>query len=166
MEARMADAKTLVVYFSRSGVTQRAAETLGATLHADLERIVDRTNRAGPLGFLRSVVEALRRRTAPIEPATRDPASYTLVVVATPVWAWSVSSPVRAYLTNVRARLPEVAFLCTMGARGEARAFAEMTRIAGKAPRAVCALNARQAGSQEGARLIARFAAELGAPQP
>jgi hypothetical protein len=65
-----------------------------------------------------------------------------LVVIGTPVWAWSVSSPVRAYLSANKQRLPEVAFFCTMGGRGSATAFAQMQEIAGKAPLATCALTA------------------------
>lgn len=155
--------KALVVYFSRSGYTRRLAEAVAAALAADVEPIVDPTNRSGVGGYLRSLLEALRRQAAPIERTGRDPGAYELVAIATPVWAGTVSSPVRAYLMENRARLPDVAFLCTMGGRGEAGAFAEMARLAGKQPRAVCALTDRQIGSQGAAPLVARFVEALGA---
>ncbi len=160
----MADTKLLVAYFSRTGVTRHAAEALAKVLQADVEPIVDRSSRSGIAGYLRCLIEAVRQKGAPIEAARRDAASYDLVIVATPVWASSVSSPVRSYLANNRARLPDIAFLCTMGGRGDRRAFEQMGRIAGKAPRAVCALTARQVAS-DCERLVAGFAGKLEASQ-
>ena len=89
-----------------------------------------------------------QKRGASITPMNTDPASYDLVVVGTPVWAWSVSSPVRSYLAAYRGHLPDIAFFCTMGGRGSERAFEEMQAIAGKASRANYALTAREAASE------------------
>ena len=38
------------------------------------------------------------------------------------------------------SQLPKVAFFCTLGARGSESAFAQMTAIVGKKPRAICAI--------------------------
>jgi hypothetical protein len=85
-------------------------------------------------------------------------------VIGTPVWAWSVSSPVRAYLTANKDRLPAVAFFCTLGGAGSETAFAQMQDIVGKAPRATCAITARDiAAGGEGAQVSA-FARALRIP--
>jgi len=86
---------------------------------------------------------------------------YDLVVIGTPVWAWSVSPPVRSYLAANKGRLPDVAFFCTMGSRGGERAFEEMQAIAGKAPRAGCAVTAREAASEAYRTHIAQFMEQL-----
>jgi len=138
----MGDSRTLIVYYSRSGTTRRVAKSLSALLHCEIERIAEAKERSGVLGYLRSAMEAGRKRPSSIIPPKMDPASYDLVIIGTPVWAWSVSSPVRAYLMAYRARLPDVAFFCTFGARGGESAFAEMETIVGKAPRACCGLSA------------------------
>ena len=91
----------------------------------------------GSWGYVRSVIEARQKRPSVIMPAHGDVSSYDLVVIGTPVWAWSVSSPVRAYLMANNVRLPAVAFFCTPGARGSENAFAQMQSVTGKAPRAV-----------------------------
>ena len=161
----MTGSRTLVVYYSRTGTTRRLAEALAKALGADIEPIVDRTNRSGILGYLRSIAEALQRRHAPAEPAKIDPRSYDLVVVGTPVWAWSASSPVRSYLAANRERLPDVAFFCTMGARGGERAFEEMQAIAAKAPRAGCAVTAREVASEAYGEQMARFLEQLKTPR-
>ena len=106
----MTTSKVLVVYYSRTGATRRLAEALANALQADIEPITDRENRSGIFGYLRSVAESLQKRGASITPMNTHPASYDLVVVGTPVWAWSVSSPVRSYLAAYRGHLPDIAF--------------------------------------------------------
>ena len=118
-------------------------------------------SRTGVLGSLRSGWEAARERPAVIEAPTHDPASYDLVVIGTPVWAWAVSSPVRGYLAATKSQLRDVAFFCTLGGFGAQRAFAQMQGIAGKAPRAMC--YARQIDIESGAyrERVASFAKAL-----
>ena len=162
----MTTSKILIVYYSRTGATRRLAEALARALHADIEPIVDSKDRSGILGYLRSAAEVLQKHGAPIEPMRTDPRSYDLIVIGTPIWAWSVSSPVRSYLAANRGRLPDVAFVCTMGSRGGERAFEEMQAIAGKAHRASCAMTAREVASEVDGRRIAQFVERLKTLQP
>lgn len=156
--------KILVVFYSRTGTTGRIATALAAKLGGTVEEIREVRSRAGLLGYWRSVLEARRKSCPAIPPAKNDPASFDLVVIGTPVWGWSVSSPVRAYLTANKGRLPAVAFFCTLGGAGSQTAFAQMQDIVGKAPRATCAITARDlASGAEGAQL-ARFAETLRIP--
>jgi len=156
--------KNLVMFFSRTGTTRRIATTLATTLGASVEEIVESRSRDGILGYWRSIIEARRKRLPGILPAKNDPSSFDLVVIGTPVWAWSVSSPVRAFLTANKDRLPAVAFFCTLGGAGGETAFAQMQDIVGKPPRATCAITAAEiASGGEGAKL-ANFAGALQMP--
>jgi len=138
----MAAKKALVVFYSRSGTTRHLAKTLSRLMRCEIEEIVETGSRSGVVGYIRSLFEAVHKRSPQIKPLTKDPSSYDLVVIGTPVWAASVSSPVRSYLAAHRGRLPEVAFFCTLGGRGSGRAFAQMEALVGKAPRARCAVRA------------------------
>jgi hypothetical protein len=150
--------KVLVAYYSRTGHTKRLAQAIVTALGADIEEILDPTDRSGPLGFLRSGLEAYAGVLAAVEHPRRDPADYDVVVVATPVWAQSVSPPVRTYLWHERARLPQVAFVATEGAIGDERAFEQMKTLAGRAPVATLAVRDRvvEKGAPRGE--VARFA--------
>ncbi|WP_144021513.1 flavodoxin [Caballeronia sordidicola] len=115
----MSKTRVLVVYYSRSGVTAHAAKALATRLGADLEEIVERSDRSGPLGFVGSIIDVLRERPAKINAVKHDPSSYT----TNSLWllrqfAPIVATPVRTWLTAYRARLPKVAFLCTFGGSG------------------------------------------------
>jgi flavodoxin len=157
----MPQQRTLVVYYSRSGTTRKVAEALAEMLGGDVDEIVEIRGRSGMFGYLRSLVEARRQISSPIGPEKRDPSAYDLVIVGTPVWAWSVSSPVRAYLMATRERLPNAAFFCTLGGAGDARAFAQMQSIASRVPRAVCAIAARDVASGRYRERLAEFARAL-----
>lgn len=137
--------RTLIVYYSRSGVTKNLAAALVTKMECDHEQIVDLTERSGFRGYWRSVAQARQLMPSAIMPPRRDPAAYDLVVIGTPVWGWSVSPPVRAYLLTNRFSLPDVAFFCTMTIGGGAAAFRQMQHLSGKVPRAVMAITKREA---------------------
>jgi len=157
----MSDASILVVYFSRSGTTRRLAKSIAARLNADIEEICGYRNRSGPWGYLRSLMEAVRQRPAEIVPHGRDVTSYELVVIGTPVWAASVSTPVRAYLAENRQYLRQVAFFCSLGGRGSESAFAQMRALAGKVPLAELKVSRRDVRQGDEGQLVGEFVGKL-----
>jgi flavodoxin len=160
-ENAMPTPKILVIFYSRSGTTRRIATALSAMLGSSIEEIVEGRSRDGFFGYFRSVIEARRKQLPNILPAKNDPSSFDLVAIGTPVWAWSVSSPVRAYLTANKDRLPAVAFFCTLGGKGSDTAFAQMQGIIGKSPRATCAITAGEVASGREGPSLASFAEAL-----
>jgi flavodoxin len=114
--------RTLVVYYSSSGNTRKVANVIAADLGADLEEIhpqdpieVDIKGK-GSHNFLnmgRVVMGGMLKRKADLREIEHDPSDYDLVLVGTPVYANTLPTPVRAYLTAQKDRLPDVAFFCT-----------------------------------------------------
>lgn len=149
--------KVLVVCYSRSGTTRAIGSALAERLDADFEAITEPADRSRPLSYLRCLVDAVFARSVHIDSARHDVAQYDIVVIGTPVWAGTVSAPVRAWLTIHRRHLPHVAFFCTQRMRGDAKTFREMTKVAGKQPVAHCAVTARM-DAQEKQRFIEIFA--------
>jgi len=157
----MADSRILVIYYSRTGTTRKIAESLTAALRCDSDEIIEARNRSRMLGYLRSLLEAQRQVPSRIAAASKDPSIYDLVVIGTPVWAWSVSSPVRAYLLANKPRLPAVAFFCTLGGAGGDRAFRQMEELAGKPPVGFLSLTAREVASATYQPRLAAFVEAL-----
>ena len=131
--------KSLVVYFSRTGTTKKVAEAISKKLKADSEEIKTTDSRDGILVYLKSGKEASLKRPADIDKTKKDPSKYDVVVIGTPVWAWSVSSPVRAYLMKNRDKLKkaEFAFFCTQSGSGAERACSQMEDLCRKKPLSV-----------------------------
>jgi menaquinone-dependent protoporphyrinogen IX oxidase len=149
--------KTLVVFYSRTGHTRDIGHRIAAALHADMEELGDRTNRRGIVGYLRSGRDAWFGRRAELLPLTRDPGVYDLIVVGTPIWNASLSTPVRTFLQDQKAKLHDVAFFCTMGRMGSARVFEQMQRESGRLPVAKLALAEYQLHSPDLPTMIRSF---------
>ncbi len=130
----------LVVCYSRSGLTARLGREIAASCGADFELIREARGRAGPLGFLRSVWESVRRQQPAILAAENRPADYALVILGAPVWAGQVASPMRSYILQHCQDFNRVALFCTMGGRGGDSALAEMAALCGKPPMAQVAV--------------------------
>jgi flavodoxin len=127
-------ARILVVYYSRTGTTRLVAEQVANALGADIEEVSDRANRMGRLGYFRSLFEGTFRRRSEIGPPVHELETYDLVLLGSPVWTGSVSSPVRSFIRRHRDRMKAVGFFCTCGGwRGE-QAVEQMARESSKHP--------------------------------
>ena len=91
----------------------------------------------------------------------RNPADYDLVVVATPIWNASLSSPVRAYLARYGGSIRQVAHALTCGGFAIDRVFAQMAEASGRQPVARLAVREREFATPEMTRRIDRFAAQV-----
>jgi flavodoxin len=92
--------KTLVVYYTRTGNSKFAAETIAAELGADLEEVVDLKNRQGRLAYMSCGRDAMSGKETEIAPTKRNPSEYDLIVIAQPVWAWSPTPAIRTYVNK------------------------------------------------------------------
>jgi flavodoxin len=155
--------RILVVHFSRTGRTRVVAEAVARALAADSEQVRDRVDREGVLGFVRSAVEALSGVSCEIRVPVLDPSTYDLVVVGTPIWAASASTPVRTYLWLERDRLRRVAFFVTHGGSGSARALRQLRELAGQPPAATLVLRDADVASGAYRKAVERFARSIAA---
>lgn len=157
----MSDARILVVCYSRSGTTRKMASAIAESLGADLEEICDYSDRRSVGGYVRSLLDAIGKRSVDIVPGGRDVAAYDLVVIGTPVWAGMPCAPVRAWLTANKAHLRHIAVFCSLGGRGSHTTFDEMGRLAGRTPLARCKVTRRDIRQGKDRALIGDFVAAL-----
>jgi len=123
--------KILVVYYSRTGLTKKVALQLAIELGAEAEEIIDKKNRAGVLNYMICGREAMKKILAEIESPKNDPTGYDLVLIGTPVWAGTMASPVRSYLSVQKDKLKRVAFFVTQGGAGANRTIDNMADLIG-----------------------------------
>lgn len=126
--------RILVVFCSHSGHTRQVAAEIARRCGADVEEILDARPSAGACAALRSIWDSLTGAIPPIEPMSKNPADYDLVILGTPVWVWRVASPMRSYVLRHVLRLKRVAFFCTEGGGGDRRVFAELRRLCRQTP--------------------------------
>jgi len=152
--------KTLIVYHSRTGYTRRIARHLADRLGADLDEIRIVQPMHGVLGYAACAIEAMAGLAPALRPMRHKPADYDLVIVGTPVWFWSLSSPVRSWLENFGGRGRRFAFFCTMGGSGASRVFEAMKQLTGREPLATLALTDSEVDAASRAKFDA-FVREL-----
>lgn len=148
---------TLVVYFSRHGHTRRVAQVIAEQCGADTEEIVDGIDRHGVWGYLRSLAEAVLRRPVAIQPSRRSPRDYDIVIIGTPIWAWHLASPVRAYLGRHRGRFRRVAFFCCHRGWGSGPVLHEAALLCARPPTAMISLSHREVAQGGHRSALSRF---------
>jgi flavodoxin len=153
--------RILVAYYSRSGNTRKIARQIAATLNADVEEIIDTDRRQGIRGYLRSGRQAFFRKMTSLQPEIRRPSDYDLVVIGSPIWNISLSSPVRTYIRQHRREIKDAAFFCTCGGSGAARVFEQMAEESGQRPVALLAVREAELDSPQTATAISRFCGAL-----
>ena len=92
--------KILVVYYTRTGNTKYAAETIAAELGADIEEVVDLKKRNGIIGWLSAGRAATGGKETEIAETEKNPAAYDLIVIGQPVWGGSPTPAIRTYLSK------------------------------------------------------------------
>jgi flavodoxin len=138
--------KILIVFYSRTGVTLKACSTLAKALDslgasATCEEIVDHKDRSGLGGYVIAGKDAAMKKSTSIDAPKNNPADYDLLVLAMPVWAFTMPPAIRAYLEQTQGRLPEkIAAICTEGGSGDKKTCANLEKIIGRPLLATLAL--------------------------
>jgi len=161
----MFNKKVLVVFYSRTGTTREVARVLAQNIDCDVEEIVDKTNRNGLIGFIKSGFAALRGLSTQIENTKYDASSYDILIIGTPVWAGHVSCAVRAYLEENARNLKKVAFFSTASGDTDDKVFIDMEKLCAKKPLSVLRINSKQIKSGEYEKEAKKFIGEIIANQ-
>lgn len=132
--------KYLVVYYSRTGTTKKAAQRLYELLgrDADIEQIIDLKDRSGFLGALSSVKDCLTNNITKTEAVKHQPSDYFNVIVMTPIWGGKMADAIRTYLAAYKSDI-KVLYLvtCAGGQNGDSVRKDVFRRFALKAKKLV-----------------------------
>ena len=152
--------RSLVVYYSKTGVTRKAAVAISRMLGSDIEEIVDSKDRSGIIGWLTGGGDSYLKKLTDIKRPKKDPSKYKLVILGTPVWAFTLTPAVRTYIAKRCRRLKKVAFFCTNGG-APGNTFKAMQELCGKKPVAVLGLSVKDMLSGEYFDKIKRFVSKI-----
>jgi flavodoxin len=135
---------TLIIFYSRTGTTKKVAELISESLTCDIEEIFDEKNRSGTIGYAKAGKDAMRKKLTTLKQYSKDPSSYDLTIIGTPIWAFNMSTPIRTYITENKDKFKKVAFFCTEGNKGGEKCFENMTELCEKQPVAMLELTAKE----------------------
>jgi flavodoxin len=153
--------KALVLYYSRTGTTKRLAEELSRKLGCDIKAIVPKDSYRYITGWLRAGKHAMKGFTDELEPVRNDLGSYDVVIVGTPIWAGTISSPVRTFLAKDGHSIKRAAFFITSGGENRDVTFKAMEDAYGNPPLARLGLKTREVKKGECGAKADAFIAEI-----
>lgn len=128
------DKKVLVAYYSRTGITKKVAGIIKENIDCDLDEVIDKVNRRGVFGFIKSAYAAFKGRSTEIENTKHDVSEYDLIIIGTPVWAGRMSCAARRFLEINCKDIKKIAFFATKGGNTEDDTFKDMEMICGIKP--------------------------------
>ena len=141
--------KSLVVFYSRTGTTKKVAETIADILKCDIEEILDTKKRTGVLGYIRSVLDAVRKKLTVIKEVQKVSASYGILIIGTPIWMNTMSTPIRTYITQYKDGFNKVAFFAQAVLGTAHNTIKEMEGLCEKKPIGVLGLKKEEVTKAE-----------------
>jgi flavodoxin len=153
--------KTLVVFYSRDGLTKKIAAELAGLLQAETEELVDLKGRQGLWGWFLAGGDAFRKKLTRITGSAKDPAAYDLVVLGSPIWAGSITPAARTFLSESSHQIKRAAFFCTKGGTSSQKFFLEMEQLSGQKPLAILDIKRGEDLSGAATHKMIRFVDEI-----
>lgn len=107
--------RTLIIYYSFEGHTERVADILAQKLNAERLRITPQKE-ITTHGFMKYVwggKQATMKKAPELMPYTFRADKYETIIIGTPVWAFTMTPPVRSFLQKEKISKKRIALFCT-----------------------------------------------------
>ena len=126
------DSRRLVVFFSRMGYVKKQAFDAANRTGAQVYEIKAAERTEGTAGFWWCGRFAMHRWAMPIEPVEVNLSAYDHVTVCSPVWVFSLASPVREFCRQSAGKIRSADYILVHHTKGKyGSAAAEMDRLLG-----------------------------------
>ena len=126
------DSRRLVVFFSRMGYVKKQAYEAANRTGAQVYEIKAAERTEGTAGFWWCGRFAMHRWAMPIEPLTVDPGAYDHVTICSPIWVFSLASPVREFCRQAAGKIKAADYVLVHHTKGKYESAAtEMDRLLG-----------------------------------
>ena len=107
--------KTVIIYYTFGGSTQREAVRLGAELNVPLSRVKEAHNRSFFAAFVPGGFLAMNRKSVVIQSLDIDLNDYDRIIIGCPVWAGYPAPAFNAIVELLPAGKEVELFLCSGG---------------------------------------------------
>lgn len=119
--------KTLVIFYSYTGSTEKLAQGLAAKESADIIEVKDQVKPGKFAAYTLGCFKAMRMKPSDIEPLEADFTAYEKIILMAPVWAGKIAPPlVRVFEMLPPGRALEV---IAVSASGKSRAKDDVSAL-------------------------------------
>ena len=95
-----ASMKGLIVFYSKSGKTEKVARIMSDTLTIGYRKLKDTVDRRGLFGFLRSSIESIHGICSELEPIDMGLEGYDIIFIGTPVWFMNPAPALNTFIRD------------------------------------------------------------------
>lgn len=130
-EIDMSNKKVLIAYYSYSGNTKKVAEKIQQLTNGDIFEIVPK--KAYPNNYNDVVNLAKDEKQKDIKPELTDNGDikdYDIIFLGTPVWWYTMASPVKTFISNNDFSGKTIVPFCTHGGGGASSTYIDMQKLA------------------------------------
>jgi flavodoxin len=110
--------KVLIVYYSLTGNTKMIAESIAESVDTDILELkpVKELNAEGGSKYIWGGYQATMKIKPKLKPIKINPLDYDLIIIGTPVWAWTYTPPIHSFLSKFDLTGKNVAlWTCSQG---------------------------------------------------
>ena len=126
------DSTRLVVFFSRMGYVKQQAYIAANRTGAEVYELKATERTEGTAGFWWCGRFAMHRWAMPIEQVTVDLSTYDHVTICTPIWVFSLASPVREFCKQSAGKIKAADYVLVHHTKGQYKSVAaEMDDLLG-----------------------------------
>jgi flavodoxin len=125
--------KSVIYYYSLEGNTQSIAKRIAEGTKRDICRLVSKKSYPkNGLKYFFGGMDVTLKRCPKIEPLTKNPESYDLIVLATPVWASSFTPAIRSFLKDHNLSGKKIILVATTSGGDAGKCFTAMRAALGE----------------------------------
>ena len=141
--------KSLIVFYSRSNITKKVAESIAGKLDCDVEEIKPKVNYDGKLGYAKGIKDGASEKIVELEDLSYNPQDYDVVYLGAPVWAGKSANPLISYIKQNEGKFSSVKFFVTAGSRGFDATFKQLEDATSIRPLKTLALTTKEVKNNE-----------------
>ena len=119
--------KTLVVYYSRKGNTEKIALAKAKELEADFLAIDTIENVAGYNGIKNCAKFTFSKKDMILFPYDTDVSSYEKVIICSPIWFSGLSAPMKAFIKKEKHNISKAEYIFVHALQTNVNAVAAAT---------------------------------------
>ncbi len=127
----MNDKKVLVAYYSYSGNTEKVAKKIQNLTNGDLFEIVPKQPYSN--NYNEVVALAQQEKQKDVRPElidNGDVSGYDIIFIGTPVWWYTMATPVKTFIANNDFSGKIIVPFCTHGGGGASSTYIDMQKLA------------------------------------
>ncbi|MGI6040032.1 MAG: hypothetical protein GX257_05885 [Clostridiales bacterium] len=105
--------KTVIIYYTFGGSTEKEAQRLSENLGAPLFRVGEVRNRSLLTTFIPGILQAIKRKTVPIKPLNVNLNEYDRIIIGCPIWAGHPAPAFNSIIELIPAAKEVELFFCS-----------------------------------------------------